>query len=340
MRIFQRFSMAGNRKRWLLLLLSAFGLLFFAVLGICLGANPVSFSRMLSVLINGAADDPLYRIVMYVRLPRVLGGILAGSGLAVSGMIIQAVLNNPLASPNIIGVNTGAGVLVLLTSAFLPAYPFLLPLSAFVGALFAALLVLVIALKSGLSQLTLVLTGFAVSSLFGAGMNTILILYPDAYVGAGNFLVGGLSSLTVDDLAYPCIYIAVGLIFAVLCAGGLNLLLLGSDMAKSLGMNVALCRFLFLSVAALLAGAAVSFAGLIGFVGLVVPHSVKFLIGNDHRFAIPVSAFWGGIFVIVCDLLARTLFVPYELPVGILMAYIGAPFFVWLILKNRRKSYD
>lgn len=339
MPISQGCSMTDNRNRWRILLLSAFGLLFFAVSGVCLGANPISFSNMMRVLAHGMTDDPVYRIVMYVRLPRVLGAILAGSGLAVSGVMIQAVLNNPLASPNIIGVNAGAGALVLLTSAFLPAYRFLLPLSAFAGALFAALLVLMIALGSGLSQLTLVLTGFAISSLFAAGMNTILILYPDAYIGAGNFLVGGLSALTMDDLTYPCLYIAVGLILAVLSAGELNLLSLGSDMARSLGMNVPLCRVLFLSVAALLAGAAVSFAGLIGFVGLVIPHAVKFLIGSDYRFVVPISAFLGAIFVLVCDLLARALFAPYELPVGILMAYIGGPFFVWLIFKNRRESY-
>jgi iron complex transport system permease protein len=330
--------MVKDRKGWRLLLLAVLGMAVSAILGICLGANDISLSAMVSALASGIEEDPLYRIVVYVRLPRVLGAILAGSSLAVSGAILQSVLDNPLASPNIIGINTGAGVFVLLTSAFLPTFPFLLPLSAFIGALLAALLVLVIALYGGLSRLTLVLGGFAVSSIFGAGMNTIMILYPDAYVGAGNFLAGGLSALTLDQLAYPSVYIAAGLILALLSIKEMNILSLGADMAKSLGMNVPACRFLLISVAAVLAGAAVSFAGLIGFVGLIVPHSVKFLIGSGSRFVIPASAFLGGMFVILCDLMARTIFSPYELPVGIMMSFIGGPFFVFLILKNRGKS--
>ncbi|MBR0597276.1 FecCD family ABC transporter permease [Sinanaerobacter chloroacetimidivorans] len=332
--------MVRNKRAWLLLIFSALGMVVSMILGICLGANKMNLTTMISAFIAGTDSDPLYRILVYVRLPRVLGAMLAGSSLAVAGVIIQSVLNNPLASPNIIGINTGAGVFVLLTSAFLPAYPFLLPLSAFTGALLAAFLVLAIAMNSGLSPLTLVLTGFAVSSIFGAGINTILILYPDAYIGASNFLVGGLSTLTLGSLACPAVYIVAGLILAVFCMRGLNILSLGADVAKSLGMHVTFCRFLFLSVASLLAGAAVSFAGLIGFVGLIVPHSVKFLIGNDNRFVIPASTFLGGMFVILCDLMARIIFVPYELPVGIMMSFIGGPFFLYLIMKNRRRSYD
>lgn len=327
-----------NSRVGLFLLVSAAGLFASVLLGSCLGASNIRLSELVSILLTGRPEDPLYRILFTVRLPRVFGALLAGSALAVSGAVIQSVLNNPLASPNIIGVNAGAGLMVLLASAFLPPAPYILPMSAFLGALLACLLVLAIAMGSRMSRVLLVLTGFVVNSIFGAGMNTIMILYPDAYVGAGNFLVGGLSAVTSDGLFYPSIFILTGFVLALFCAKGLNILNLGTDGARALGMNVTMCRCLYLTVAAVLAGAAVSFAGLIGFVGLLVPHGVKLMIGQDNRFVIPACGLVGGMFVILCDLLARTLFLPYELPVGILMSFIGSPFFLYLILKNRRKG--
>ncbi|ADL04379.1 FecCD family ABC transporter permease [Lacrimispora saccharolytica] len=330
--------MERNNKARLLIFLSTAGLAVSVLLGLCLGASNIRPAVLLATLAAGKPDDFLYRILLTVRLPRVTAALLAGSALAVSGAIIQSVLNNPLASPNIIGVNAGAGLLVLLASAFLPPDPLALPLSAFSGALLACLLVLAIAMTGRLSRVLLVLTGFAVNSMFSAGMNTVMILYPDAYVGAGNFLVGGLSFVTPNVLVYPSAFIAAGVLMAQLGSKGLNILNLGADNAKALGMNVNACRCAYLAIAAILAGAAVSFAGMIGFVGLLVPHGVKLVIGQDNRFVIPASALTGGMFVILCDLLARTVFLPYELPVGILMSFIGGPFFLYLILKNRRKE--
>ncbi|WP_394526268.1 FecCD family ABC transporter permease [Lacrimispora sp. JR3] len=335
MHTFLKSCMGTNRKAWLLLLCSAAGLLVSVGAGLCLGANPIGVPVFFDTLIRKNPDDFLYRIIRTVRFPRVFGALLAGSGLAVSGTIIQSVLNNPLASPNIIGVNAGAGFFVLLASALFPAQPGLLPVWAFLGALLASLLILLAGAGRQMSQLLLVLTGFVVNSIFTAGMNTIMILNPDAYVGAGNFLAGGLSSLTGKNIAFPAALILLGLMLAMLCSHGLNLLHLGADCAKTLGMNVLVSRFLYIAIAAVLAGAAVSFAGLIGFVGLLVPHGVKLLIGSDNRFVIPASALMGGMFVILCDLLARTIFLPYELPVGILMSFLGSPFFLYLILKSR-----
>ncbi|MFR3727991.1 FecCD family ABC transporter permease [Lacrimispora sp.] len=338
MHTFLKSFMGTNRKALLLLLCSGAGLLISVGSGLCLGASPIGVPVFFDTLIRNDPDDFLYRIIMTVRLPRVFGALLAGSGLAVSGTIIQSVLNNPLASPNIIGVNAGAGFFVLLSSALFPAQSGLLPVSAFLGALLASMLVLLAGAGSRMSQLLLVLTGFVINSIFSAGMNTIMILCPDAYVGAGNFLVGGLSSLTANAIAFPAVLILLGLMLAMLCSSGLNLLHLGAECAKTLGMNILVSRCLYLAIAAVLAGSAVSFAGLIGFVGLLVPHGVKLLIGSDNRFVIPASALMGGMFVILCDLLARTIFLPYELPVGILMSLIGSPFFLYLIFKNRRNG--
>jgi iron complex transport system permease protein len=325
-----------NKK--LFLLASGLVLCLSVILGISLGAQSLPLDRLLAVLFAGETTDPLYRIFVHVRLPRVLGAVLAGSSLAVSGAMLQSVLENPLASPNIIGVNTGAGICVLLTAAFLPA--FLLPMAAFVGALTAALIVLAISLRSGLAKLTLILAGFAVSSVLGAGINTIMILYPDAYIGSANFLVGGLASLTLSELASPAFYIILGLISALLSARSLNIIALGADTAASLGMNVTVRRLHYIGIAAVLAGAAVSFAGLLGFVGLIVPHAVRFLIGSDCRYVLPASIFLGAALVTLCDLLSRVLFAPYELPVGIMLAFIGGTFFIALIVRERRGDYD
>lgn len=310
------------------------------MLGLCLGSTQVSPADFISAALAGDITDPAYRIVVHSRLPRVLGALLAGSALAVSGAILQAVLQNPLASPNIIGVNSGAGLMVLLCSAFLPAHPALLPFSAFLGALATAMVIFALAMGPGVSRITLVLTGIAISSILGSGMNCIMILYPDAYIGASTFLVGGLSGLTLKGLNFPVIYIIVGLILAMLLRRDMNIISLGTETARSLGMSVNLVRFLLIFTSAVLAGAAVSFAGLIGFVGLIVPHAIRFLIGNDNQFLVPASAFGGAAFVIICDLISRIAFAPYEIPVGILLSFIGGPFFIYLIIHNRRGNHD
>ena len=323
-----------------MLLFTIFLTVISVLLGISLGSTRISPADFLQAVLSGSTTDSTYRIVMYSRLPGVLGALLAGSALSVSGAILQSVLQNPLASPNIIGVNSGAGLMVLLCSAYFPAMDALLPFAAFLGALATAMLIFALAMGPGVSRITLVLTGIAMSSILGAGMNCIMILYPDAYIGASTFLVGGLSGLTIQGLRFPAIYILIGLLLAMLMRRDMNIIALGTDTAKALGMSVNRTRFLLIFTAAILAGAAVSFAGLIGFVGLVVPHAIRFLIGNDNRYLVPASAFGGAAFVILCDLVSRMAFAPYVLPVGILLSFIGGPFFIYLIIRNRRDHHD
>ncbi len=293
-----------------------------------LGASSVSLPELAAWLVGGDVSDMARNILENVRVPRVLAALLSGAALATSGALIQACLDNPLASPNVIGVNSGAGLAVLLAASLVP------------GALATALIIFALSLGTGLSRLTVVLAGIAITTVFGAGMNTILIVDPDAYVGSSTFLVGGLSGVLMRDLAWPAAYIAVGLVAALAGAAKLNILSLGDEAAHSLGVNVRAVRLGMLAVAAVLAGAAVSFAGLIGFVGLVVPHLMRFFVGHDNRWVVPVSALAGAAFVVGCDLLARVLFAPYELPVGILLAFIGGPFFIYLILKNKGGGLD
>lgn len=309
-------------------------------LGIMMGSSDISIRSFWEAYWNKETTSSVYRIMVYTRFPRVFGAFLAGSALAVCGSILQSVLQNPLASPSVIGVNNGAGVLVLLCSAFLPSTPSLLPLAAFFGALFTALAVFFLAMGQGVSRVTLVLTGIAISSILGAGMNCIMILYPDAYIGASTFLVGGLSGVTMENLAMPVWYILIGLLLAMAQRREMNIVSLGNDTAKSLGMNVAKTRFFLILTAAILAGATVSFAGLVSFVGLIIPHAFRFLVGNDNRYLVPISIFAGGNFMILCDLISRTAFAPYEVPVGILLSFLGGPFFIYLIIRSRRKVND
>ena len=304
------------------------------------GSSSVSFAELAAWVTGGQVSDAAKSILANVRLPRVLAALLAGAALAVAGAVIQAVLDNPLASPNVIGINSGAGLFVLLAAAFFPQYLWLPPLAAFLGALVTALLIFGLSLGANISRLTVVLSGIAITTVFGAGMNTIMIVAPDAYIGSANFLVGGLSGVLMRDLWWPAAYIVVGLAVAFTCGNRLNIMSLGDDSAHALGMNVRGNRLGLLTLAAMLAGAAVSFAGLLGFVGLIIPHIVRFFVGHDNRRVLVMSAVLGAAFVVGCDLLARIMFAPYEVPVGILMAFLGGPFFVYLIMRNRRGGLD
>jgi iron complex transport system permease protein len=321
----------ANRRLGLLLGLTVLA----AVLSICIGPVLLTPAQLWDALF-GSRSGTAYQIVRHVRIPRTLGCLLAGMALAVSGAIIQSVLANPLAAPNIIGVNAGAGLLVALSCALFPAAISFLPLTAFCGAFLGAMLVLGIAQRTGASKLTLVLAGVAVSQICNAGIDAIITFVPTALNGYSDFRIGGFSNVSLDRLRPAAVLILVGVAVALAMAGSLDVLMLGSDTAQSLGLSVKRVRLGFLAVAAALAGAAVSFAGLLGFVGLLVPHMVRRLLGEDSWTLLLGSALGGAVLVTVCDLAARTLFAPYELPVGIVLSLVGGPFFIWLLLKQRR----
>lgn len=313
-------------------------LLLAMLLGLVFGASGVGVGDVWTLVAGGDPPAKARNILVSIRIPRVLAGVLAGAAFAVSGALIQEVLDNPLASPNIIGANSGAGLAALTVSALATVgitVPLPLPAAAFLGALLASALILLVSACTGVSRLTVVLAGVAVNAVFGAGMNAVLIIAPNAYVGSSSYLVGGLSGIVLSDLGLPALFIALGLALALILAPRLNVLALGSQTAHALGVPVRLLRVAGLTVASLLAGAAVSFSGLIGFIGLMVPHVARRFVGRDLKRVIPISAVWGAAFTVLSDLLARTLFAPYELPVGILMALVGGPFFVFLLMKGK-----
>jgi iron complex transport system permease protein len=332
--------MENRKKQIFVFLIGMSVLLLSALLALSLGAVRLNVPELLCALTDGDASTA-GRILLHVRLPRLLAAALAGAGLAASGVLIQTVLLNPLASPGIIGVNAGAGLAAAICMALLPGMVLILPLAAFGGALASVSLVYGIARSAGASRITLILSGVAISSLMTAGINTLTTIYPDIMAGLRDFQNGGFAGVSLRGIIPAGVAILVGLIVALFFAGELDILGLGESTAFSLGLNVAFYRFLFLALAALLAGAAVSFAGLIGFVGLIVPHMAKFLlVGAGKRSLLALSSLMGASFLILCDTAARTIFTPFELPVGILIAYVGVPFFLWLLFRERRKRHD
>lgn len=306
-----------------------------ALLSLCVGSVWVSPGELLGALYDSRAESAAAQIFLYARLPRTCGCLMAGMALAVSGAVIQSVLANPLAAPNIIGVNSGAGLMVALSCALIPESAVVVPLMAFLGALAGVLLVLFLAERTGAAKITVVLAGVAVSSMFSAGIDAVVTFVPDALNGYSDFRIGGLDNLSMDRL-YPALFILLpALIGCILLSSEMDVLLLGTDTARSLGLNAGRTRLVLLTLAAALAGGAVSFCGLLGFVGLIVPHIMRRLLGEESRTLLIGCALGGAAMLTMCDVLARVIVAPYELSVGIVLSLLGGPFFIWLLLRQR-----
>ena len=337
----QTSSIRPDRPLWRVYLALALITLASAALSLMLGPVSLSPGEVISAFFKSEAVTSADRIALYARLPRTCGCIVAGAALAVSGAIIQGVLSNPLAAPNVIGVNSGAGLAAAVCCAFLPGAYALVPFAAFLGALLSVLLVLLIAERTGASKITLVLGGVAISSVLSAGVDAVVTFVPDALVGYSDFRIGSLSGLTMQKLAPAAWVVLAALALSFSLTHELDLLMLGRDTARSLGLRAGKMRILLLAVAAALAGAAVSFAGLLGFIGLIVPHIMRGLVGVESRLLLPGCAMGGAVMLLLCDLASRMLFRPYELPVGIALSFIGGPFFVWLLLRQRKgRTHD
>ncbi|WP_225998927.1 FecCD family ABC transporter permease [Paenibacillus sp. BJ-4] len=308
-------------------------LLAVSVYGLAYGSVSIPLQEINQVLLHN--DDSIYRtILMDLRLPRVLVGLLVGACLAASGALLQGVMKNPLADPGVIGVSAGGGLAAVITMVMLPQLSYLLPVTAFLGAFLSALIIYLLAWDRGASPVKIVLAGVAINALLGALTNGVMVMYSDRVQAVLPWLSGGLNGRSWHHLEFMAPYAIVGLIASLLAIKPANLLLLGDDSAQLLGQRVELQRLLIILLSALLAGTAVSVAGLIGFVGLVVPHVIRLLIGEDYRFLLPLSILGGGTLVVLADTVARSWFDPIELPVGILLAVIGAPFFL-ILLKKR-----
>ena len=320
---------------WLMAVLAA-TTLAFVILGLCVGSTPLTPGQVISGLLRLDPGGVESSIRWVVRLPQVMGGALAGCALAISGLLLQTATANPLAGPNIIGVNAGAGFAMALGMCFAPMHYRLQPLFCMVGAFLAALLILFVARQVGGSKVTIVLAGVAVSALLNAAISGLKLLYPELSLGYNAFSVGGVTGVKPEELALPAVLTLLVAVTAWLLAPKMDLLCLGDAPASALGVRVRLLRMLTLLLASVAAAAAVSFAGLLGFVGLMVPHMARAMTGQGRlRRLLPVCALLGASLVVLADLLGRVLFAPSQLPAGIITALLGAPFFFGLLLKRR-----
>ena len=323
-----------DRSLWIfLLVLLAAGML----LSLRLGSLKLSLMQILDTLIHQSVGIR-YQIICNIRLPRILAGALVGAGLAVSGAILQGVMRNPLAAPGIIGVSSGGGLAGILVMLAFPQYSVLLVPAAFLGALVTALLVYLLAWKQGVNPVRLILAGVAVAAMLGAISSAVLLFNAEKAGGVLDFTIGSLTARSWKHLHFSGWYLLAGLAAACLFSEKLNILALGDETAKGLGLKVERVRFIFIALAALLAAAAVSIAGLLGFVGLIAPHIVRIIIGSDNRFLLPGSALFGAFLVTACDTVGRIVIEPSELPAGIIMALLGPPFFLWLLRGCRYES--
>ena len=308
------------------------------LLSVRLGSVPLSTAEVVGAF--GGGSDPVVRdIVVRLRLPRVLLGVFVGGGLAIAGATFQALLRNPLAEPYILGISGGASVGAVLVLAFgwMTAGSWALPLAAFAGAIFAIFLVFRVATATGraMDVRVLLLAGVVVAAFFSACIAFILSISPARTVqSAVLWIMGSLAGATWRSVALTATYTTPAVLLLMGLARPLNLLSIGEETAHHLGADVEQVKRIALGVAALITASGVAVAGVIGFVGLVVPHAVRLLVGSDHRALLPLSFLAGSAFLTLADLGARLALAPIEIPIGVITAFIGVPFFLVLLRRS------
>jgi len=320
------------------------------LISLSLGPVDISISNVTWILLSaiGFATPEFDRteqlVIEQIRLPRIIVGASVGMALGVAGATMQGLFRNPMADPGIIGVSAGGalGAVVAIAAGLTSIFFLALPVFAFAGAITATFLIYGIAVAGGhFSMATLLLAGIAVNAFLGASISAIIIFLPDneALREILFWLAGGLDARGWEHvrIATPLILGSTALLLVM--ARDLNLLMLGDDEARSMGLHVGVTRIALLSIAALATGAAVAVSGTIAFVGLVTPHVLRLVLGPDNRILIPLSALGGAVFVMVADAIARMVIQPAELRVGILTAFVGAPFFIALLIKNKRQVF-
>jgi iron complex transport system permease protein len=324
-----------DRASYKLLILGLYctAIIVVFILGNALGTMSIEVPRIIQVLVQQDAS-PESMVIWNIRLPRMILAALVGTNLALSGAILQGVMKNPLADPGIIGISAGAGLCGIIILILFPQYQALVPIAAFLGAMGAALMIYILAWKGGIRPLRIILAGVAVAALLGSGISALLVFFSDRVHGALTFMNGSLSARSWQDVRMILPYTVSATVITMVMSERLNILVLGDDTARGLGLNVEASRLGLTALAALLAASAVSAVGLLGFVGLIIPHAVRLMVGGDYRILFPGSALLGAAVVMASDTLARTAFSPTEIPVGVVMAVIGAPFFLFLLRRE------
>lgn len=310
-------------------------LIISALLSLSVGAARLSVLQMVSGILEREGFGYESAIMLAVRLPRLIAALLAGVGLSLGGVILQSVMGNELASPNTVGVSSGAGLAAVICLSFFPSFSHLLPIGAFVGALVTSIFIMVLSRVIGGGRTTIILAGIALTSLFGAGISFFSILDTDVLASYSAFSVGGFSGVKMESLFLPAAFIFVCLFLALAFSGKISVLSLGDSIASGLGVSPIRMRAFSLVIASLSVASVISFSGLLGFVGLVVPHITRKLVGAELKKQLTAAPIVGATLVILSDLFGRIILAPSEISVGIIMAFIGAPFFFILLLRRR-----
>ncbi len=306
------------------------------IIAIGLGSVSISIPEILQTLFQTNSTSVHETIILEIRFPRVLLAMIVGANIAISGALLQAVMGNPLADPGLTGVTSGAAVFVLLIFLVAPEYTQFIPVAAFVGGLIAATVVYSLAWKkNGISPITIILAGVAVNAIAGGATGYLSIIYSDRLPSALQWLNGSLAAKGMNQLMMVLPYSIFGWLLSIFAIRKANIIRMGDQVAANLGESVNRIRVLLSLLAVLLTAISVAAIGMIGFVGLIVPHIARLLVGSNYKYLLPMSMALGALVLLVADTGGRTLFAPLEIPAGILMAMIGGPYFLFLLIKQR-----
>lgn len=323
-----------SKYRHIYILASLIILLLITYIAINLGSVKIAFPDIVRGLFSG--EQGAAGIVRDLRLPRILIAIMVGMNLAVAGVLLQAVMGNPLADPGITGISSGCSIVAIIVMLYFQELYYILPLLAFLGGAFACILIYMLAWKKGLSPIRIILAGVAVNATLGGIVSMLSILNSDKIQGILMWVNGSLSARGWKDVNMLFIYTLIGIVMAFPLYKTCNIIVLGDKTATSLGVNINLQRVLISAVAVYLAGISTAIVGVIGFVGLVVPHISRMIIGSNHKYLIPFSSITGANLLLTADTLGRTIAMPYEIPVGVVMAVMGGSFFLYLLRRSEK----
>lgn len=324
-----------QRTVFLLLVLTAV-LVIVSLAALLIGSSSVSLTNVFSVLTGRSDDETARTIILQLRIPRIILAILVGAGLSVAGATLQSLLRNPLAEPYILGISSGGTVGAFLAITLgLGWAQFTTPLFSFVGSGLVMMLVYSLGYRRGLlDPNALLLSGVMVGAFFNSIILVVVAIFNQELRTAYLWMMGNLSGAESSTLVIVGPLILASSIVLILQSRALNLIAVGDESAAQFGVNVERIRRLSYILASLITGLAVSVSGVIGFVGLLVPHVCRLMFGSDNRIVMPASLIGGGIFLVLCDLLSRTLLAPSEIPVGAITAAVGAPLFVYLLKRG------
>ena len=326
--------MISTRKKILSFVLTAVGLFILFIFAVNTGSLKVTPSELFCGLF--IEYNPDVATIYDLRFPRIFIAMLGGAATAVSGVLLQAVMKNPLADPGIIGVSSGASLVAVIVTAFFPSLFFLTPMLAFIGGLIAFMLVYSLSWNGGLSPLRIILVGVAVNALCTGLMSAFNSATGSSYTGVASIVNANITQKTWDDFQTLAVYVVIGLIASFFVTNQCNLLSLEDKTARSLGMNVTRSRIVISVTAVLLASISTAVVGAISFLGLIVPHIARLLVGSNHKVLVPYSILLGAFTHLLADTLGRTVASPYEISAAVVMSVIGGPFFIFLLRRSKQ----